>query len=127
MTVNNLVLALVCTSLIGCSSTRALHGDAADWQSTLNAGDRVTVVGTSGQKVAVRYETIDDGVLYGTLYDDTGSAFTIPLEEIDKLEIERSGGAAGTGKTLAIVGLVVLGVALIDALQNIPPGWPAYQ
>jgi len=36
-------------------------------------------------------------------------------------------GRSGSGKTMAILGLVVLSVALIDALQDIPSGWPAYQ
>lgn len=120
------VIALACISLVGCSSTRTLDGDAADWNSTLDTGDRITIIEESGRKVAVRYETIEDGVLYGALYDDAGSAYSIPVDDIEKLEVDAT-GSRGTGKTLAMFGLVVLGVALIDALQDIPPGWPAYQ
>lgn len=126
MTARTCVFAIACVSLIGCSSTRTLDGDAATWSSTLDTSDRITVFEESGRKVAIRYETIEDGVLYGALYDDAGSGYSIPVDEIEKLEVEDT-GSSGTGKTLAIVGLVVLGVALIDALQNLPPGFPAYQ
>lgn len=126
MTVRKWIIALACISLVGCSSTRTLDGDSADWNSTLDTSDRITVFEASGRKVAIRYETIEDGVLYGALYDDSGTGYSIPVDEIDKLEVEDT-GSSGRGKTLAIVGLVILGVALIDALQDIPPGWPAYQ
>ncbi len=126
MTSRNLVIALACLSLVGCGSTRTLHGDAADWSSTLDSSDRITVFEASGRKVAIRYERIEDEVLYGALYDDAGSAYSIPVDDIEKLEVKDT-GSSGSGKTLAIVGLVILGVALIDALQDIPPGWPAYQ
>lgn len=126
MTGRTWVIALACISLVGCGSTRTLDGDATNWNATLDTSDRVTVFEQSGRKVAIRYETIEDGVLYGALYDDTGSGYSIPVDEIEKLEVEDT-GSSSTGKTLAIVGLVVLGVALIDALQNIPPGWPAYE
>lgn len=126
MTGKTLIVALVCVSLVGCGSTRTLDGDPADWNSTLDTSDRITVFEKSGREVAIRYETIDDGVLYGALFDDAGSSYSVAVDEIDKLEIEDS-GSSRNGKTLAILGLVVLGVALINALQDIPPGWPAYQ
>lgn len=126
MTTRTWVIALACISLLGCSSTRTLDGSAADWSSTLHTSDRITVYEASGRKVAIRYETIEDDVLYGALYDDAGSGYSIPVDEIEKLEVNER-GRSSTGKTLAVVGLVVLGVALLDALQNIPPGWPAYQ
>ena len=126
MTGRKWIVALACISLVGCGSTRTLDGDSADWSSTLETSDRITVFETSGREVAIRFETIEDGVLYGTLYDDSASGYSIPVDDIDKLEVEDTGGN-GSGKMLAMVGLVILGVALIDALQDIPPGWPAYE
>lgn len=125
MTGRTFVFALVCMALAGCGSTRTLDGDPAGWSSTLGAGDRLTVHENAGRQAAIRYETIDDGVLHGTRRDDAGSGYSIPLADIEQLEIEESGG--GNGKTIALVGLVVLGVALIDALQKLPPGFPAYE
>lgn len=124
MTGKTLVFTLICMSLVGCGSTRTLEGDPADWNTALDSSDRITVFETSGNKVAIRYETISDGVLYGVLSDDAESEYTVSLDRIEKLEIEDTGGS-NTGKTLAVVGLVVLGAALIDALQSIPPGFLA--
>ena len=119
------VVTLVGLALVGCGSTRTLAGDPASWNDTLDTSDRVTVVEKSGQHTEIRYETVDDGMLYGTLVDG-GGAYVIAVDEIEHLDVEAP-GSGGSGKTLAVIGLVILGVALIDALQDIPPGWPAYR
>lgn len=126
MNVIRTVFLLFAVSLAGCGGTRTLDGDPARWESMLDTSDRVTVHEMSGDRVAIRYETIEDGVLYGARHDDPGSAYAIPVDEIEKLELDDAGGGS-TGKTLAIVGLVVLGVALLDALQELPVGFPAYE
>lgn len=120
------VIALVSLALVGCSSTRTLDGDPTNWSDTLRTGDRVTVVEASGQQVDIRFETIEDGVLYGAHIDDDGSAYAVPLDEVDTLSVADVGNR-GTGKTMAVIGLIILGIELIDALRDIPPGWPAYE
>lgn len=118
------VVLLIGLTLIGCGSTTPLAGDPAGWSDTLQSGDRVTVVEATGERVDVRVERLKDGMLYGTRDDE--SAYAVSLDQIETLELEDAGDR-GTGKTLAAIGLVILGVALIDALQDIPPGWPAYR
>lgn len=118
MSGKTIVLALIGISLVGCGSTRTLQGNPAGWTSALDNSERVTVFESSGREVTIQYETIADGILYGASYDDAATAYSIPLDEIQKLEIEDS---RSLGKKAAIFAFVLLVEAVIVARSDPDP------
>ena len=116
---SRMIIFLITTiSLIGCTSMRTMDAQQADLTEQLEAGDHLVVYEKSGRKVDMTLSEIDDGILYGSQFQNGLDTVEVEISEIVRIEIEKISGVKTTGAVLGIIVLlpfVALGAVFMGA------------
>lgn len=117
-----LLVFLVATSLVGCTSLRAIERPVSSIPSELEAGDRVRIETLSGKTYELLVSSLSESALVGKA--DDGKSWKVPYRQIRSIRVEEPSAAKTAGLSafilLAIVaGMVIVGAqALGDAIED---------
>ena len=100
-----LILSLTLFSVVGCTSMRPVDLSQSDFADAFETGDHLVVYERHGRIIDMKFTGIENGVMFGSLYDNGLTSVEVVLKDIDKIEIEKISGAKTTG---AVVGGIIL-------------------
>ena len=100
-----LILFVSLFSIVGCTSMRPVDLSQSNFTDAFETGDRLVVYERQGRIIDMKFTGIENGVMFGSLYDNGLTSVEVVLKDIDKIEIEKISGAKTTG---AIVGGIIL-------------------
>jgi hypothetical protein len=112
-----LILFVSLFSVVGCTSMRPVDLSQSDFAGTFEPGDHLVVYERQGRIIDMRFTGIENGVMFGSLYNDGLTSAEVVLRDIEKIEIEKISGAKTTGAVLG--GIVLLPIVAAGAVVGI--------
>ena len=100
-----LILFVSLFAVVGCTSMRPVDLSQANFAEAFETGDHLVVYEKQGRIIDMKFTGIENGVMFGSLYNDGLSSVEVVLQDIEKVEIEKISGAKTTG---AVVGGIIL-------------------